>query len=192
MGTSFSWGFPDEQTLQQNAGAPADASLVIREALRENATSSYFPPQNASPTAQNSGGLGIQNVKRGFLDLTIAYDPSVVGTDFQTTSTAYERVGTELAGSVVTSGRPLLLLVRGNAGISAGYATFSVLLNGTEVTGANGMARVFPSNQETFSGLFIVAPPAGTQNLAMVWKTSTGSTVLMPRSSRPSLIAVEI
>lgn len=191
MGTSFSWGFPEEQAAQQNA-LPADSALLVREALRDNATSSYFPPQNASPTAQNSGGLGIQSVKRGFLDLTVPYDSTVVGTDFQTTSTSYVRIGAELSGAIVTSGRPLMLMVRGNAGISSGYATVSVLLNGTEVTGANGMTRIYPSNQDTFFGLFVVTPNAGTNNLAAVWKTSTGSTVLMPRSSRPSLIAVEI
>ncbi len=193
MGTSFSWGFPDEQALQQNTGTPAaDGTLMVRESLRENATGSFFPPQNASPTAQNAGGLGIQGVKRGFLDLTVPYDPTVVGTDYQTSSTSYARIGVELAGSIACSGRPLMLMVRGNAGIDTGYGTVSVLLNGTEVTGANGMARVFPSNQDTFFGMFVVTPDAGTNNVAAVWKTSTGGNLLMPRSSRPSLIAVEI
>lgn len=187
MTTSNFWGF-QEKTPDKAFSAPYDTSTVIRESLRDESTTSNLPRQNASPIAQTSGGIGIQNIKRAFLNAV----PSPLGVDFQTTSTSYVRAGSELSGSVETSGRPLMLLVRGNAGISSGYATISVLLNGEEVTGGDGMSRVYPSNQETFFGMFVATPPVGTQSIAMIWKTSTGSNVLMPRSCRPSVTAVEI
>lgn len=193
MGTDF-WGLGGiaQSPAETGQTQQVDPSYVIRETLRDPASGAYFPPQNASPTAQTAGGIGIQNVKRGFLNITTAYDPSVVGTDFQTTSTAYGVVSSELIGSLETSGRPLMVIVRGNAGIPTGYATISATINGDEITGGDGMTRVYPSNQATFFGMFVVTPSSGTQNLAMVWKTSTGGNVLMPRSCRPSLIAVEI
>lgn len=187
---AFSWGTAPPQ--DSDYSAPYDAKSAIRDSLRDGASTSNFPPQSASGTAQSASGIGIQNIKRGFLNITTAFDPSVVGVDFQTTSTAYGRVSPELAGSLETSGRPLMVIVRGNAGIPTGYATISATINGDEVTGGDGLTRVYPSNQETFFGMFVVTPRAGKQNLAMVWKTSTGGNVLMPRSCRPSLIAVEI
>lgn len=182
MGTAFSWGFPDEQTLQQNAGQ-MDPDVVVRDALRTSATTAFLTPQSASPTAQNAAGLGVQNVKRGFLDLRVAYNSSVVGVDFQTTSTSFVDVSSELTGQMVSSGRPVLIIVRAFASDSR----ISARVDSLEVTG--GTYGIAPGS--VGGGIWVVTPSAGNHTYALQWRLTSG-TALMTRESRPSLTVVEI
>jgi hypothetical protein len=191
MGTSFSWGFPEDAVMQQNAGS-IDSDVVVREALRQSSSASSFPLLVASPTAQNATGLGIQNVKRGFLNLQVPFDSTVVGVDFQTNSTSFTDVNEELVGTMQTSGRPVALIVRcRESGSLTGSQTvsFSVRIGRNEVTGSEGILRLTPATSGT--GMWFATPSAGTTTFAMVWKVSAG-TAIMPRSWRPSLTVVEI
>ena len=194
MGTAFSWGFPDEQVdaLAQNAGSIM-ADTMIRESLRQSATASSFPPLPASSRAQNATGIGIQNIKRGLLNLQVPFDSSVVGVDFQTSSTSFTDVNQELGGILQTSGRPVALILRcRESGSLTGSQTvsFSVRMGGDEVTGSEGILRLTPATSGT--GMWVVPdPPVGSTPFAMVWRVSAG-TAIMPRSWRPSLTVVEI
>ena len=191
MGTNFSWGFPQQDGTTLSPTSP-ETEFVVREALRQGSTASSFPPQNASPDAQGSTGLGIQNVKRGFLNLQVPYDSSVVGVDFQTSSTSFADVNAELTGRMQNSGRPVALVLRcRESGSLTGsqVASFSVRIGSDEVTGSEGILRLTPSSSGT--ALWFAVPSAGTNSFAMVWKVS-GGTAIMPRSWRPSLTVVEI
>ena len=191
MGTNFSWGLPQQDGTTLSPTSP-ETEFVVREALRQGSTASSFPPQNASPDAQGSTGLGIQNVKRGFLNLQVPYDSSVVGVDFQTSSTSFADVNAELTGRMQNSGRPVALVLRcRESGSLTGsqVASFSVRIGSDEVTGSEGILRLTPSSSGT--GLWFAVPSAGTNSFAMVWKVS-GGTAIMPRSWRPSLTVVEI
>jgi hypothetical protein len=191
MTTSNFWGF-QQQTPNEEFSAPYDVSTVIRESLREGSTAANFPPQSASADAQSSAGLGIQNVKRAFVNLAVPYDPAVGGL-LTTTSTVYELIDDSLGGSITTSGRPLMVFLRGTAQVpSSGYVTLSVTIDGDEVTGGDGMSFVSPAFPKPFLGMFTLTPDPGTHIIRAVWKSATGSLVQMAKSSRPSLIAVEI
>jgi len=184
MSTSFSWGFPEHQGLQQG-GVGVDPDVVVREALRANSTTTSLPPQSASPTAQNAAGLGIQNVRRGFLDLRVRYDSTVVGIDFQTSSTSFSDVSTELTGQMVSSGRPVLVFLRGTS--TGDPCTFTLRIDSREVTGiASGVG-----SSATGGGIWIATPTAGNHTYAMQWKVASG-TAILPRSYRPALTVVEL
>ena len=187
MGTnSFSWGFPEEQQLVQNSGSfTPDVSTQIRESLRLTQNASTFPPQNASPTAQNATGLGIQNVRRGFLDLRIQYDSTVMGTDFQTSSTSFTDVSAELMGNMVSSGRPVMIVVRGTS--TGDPCTFTVRIDNEEATGISSGITTSAKGD----GVWIATPSAGGHVYALQWKVASG-TAIMPRSYRPALTVVEI
>jgi hypothetical protein len=186
MGTSFAWGFPEDGGIQQNtAPTPGDFEYQVRDALRASQNASTFPPQNASPTAQSDGGLGIQNVRRGFLDLRVAYDSTVVGIDFQTTSTSFTDVSTELTGTMISSGRPVMVVVRGAS--TGDPCTFTVRVDNREVTGISSGITASAKGD----GIWFAQPSAGAHTYAMQWKVASG-TALMPRSYRPALTVVEI
>ena len=182
MGTAFSWGFPEEQALQQNAGS-VDPDVIVRDALRSSATTAFLTPQSASPTAQNSAGLGVQNIKRGFLDLRVPYDSTVVGVDFQTTSTSFVDVGDELTGQMVSSGRPVLVIIRAFASDSR----ITARIDSLEVTG--GTYGITPGS--VGYGIWVANPTAGSHTYAMQWRLTSG-TALMTRESRPALTVVEL
>lgn len=186
MGTSFAWGFPEDVGIQQNAAPnPQDFEQQIREALRVTQNASTFPPQNASPTAQGGGGLGIQSVKRGFLDLRVAYDSTVMGIDYQTTSASFVDVGSELTGTMISSGRPVMIVVRGTS--TDAVCTFTARVDNREVTQiASGITTSAKGD-----GIWFTQPAAGTHTYAMQWKVASGN-ALMPRSYRPALTVVEI
>ena len=188
MGTSFSWGFPDEAALQQNAGAmAADSEAQIREALRITPNASTFPPHNASATAQGGGGLGIQNVKRGFLDLRIAFDSTVMGIDFQTSSATFTDVSSELTGTMISAGRPVMIIIRGTS--TADVCNFTARIDNREVTGVTEGITTSAKGD----GIWFATPAAGTHTYAMQWKVKNSSfTALMPREYRPALTVVEI
>lgn len=186
MGTnSFSWGFPEEQQYQGAGTIAPDISTQIQESLRLTQNASTFPPQNASPTAQNATGLGIQNVRRGFLDLRIQYDSSVVGVDFQTSSTTFTDVSSELMGTMVSAGRPVMLVVRGTS--TGDPCTFTVRIDGDEVTGVSAGITTSAKGD----GVWFATPSAGGHLYALQWKVASG-TAIMPRSYRPALTVVEI
>lgn len=189
MGTSFTWGFPDEtmpaSPEEVRADQQAGFESLIRESLRSSAASSYFPPQNADATAQNSGGLGIQNVKRGLLNLCIQYDSSVVGVDFQTSSTSFVDVSTQLTGQMASSGRPVMIIIRGTS--TGDACTFTARVDTAEVTGVS--AGIVTSARG--NGIWVTTPEAGTHTYAMQWKVASG-TAVMPRSFRPALTVVEL
>lgn len=186
MGTNFSWGFPEEQQLVQSAGTfTPDVSTQIQESLRLTQNASTFPPQNASPTAQNATGLGIQNVRRGFLDIRIPYDSTVVGIDFQTSSTTFTDVSSELMGTMVSSGRPVMIVVRGTSTSAA--CTFTVRIDGDEVTGVSAGITTSAKGD----GIWFATPSSGGHLYALQWKVASG-TAIMPRSYRPALTVVEI
>jgi hypothetical protein len=191
VGTNFSWGFSEPSTTTQ-VQTSTETEFVVREALRQSSTASSFPPLTASASAQGSTGLGIQNIKRGFLNLQVPYDSSVVGVDFQTSSTSFADVSAELTGSMQLSGRPVAITVRcRESGSLTGsqVASFSVRIGNAEVTGSEGILRLAPSSSGTAT--WFATPDAGTSTFAMVWKVS-GGTAIMPRSWRPSLTVVEI
>ncbi len=186
---AFSWGIAPPQ--DSDYSAPYDAESAIRDSFRDGASTSNFPPQSASGTAQSAAGIGIQNIKRGFLNLVAAYDPSAP-TSFTTSSTSYVLIDDDLAGEVQTSGRPLMCFIRGIASIPTGHAQFSVMVDGREITDGDGLAFVVPSAPKAFLGMFTVDVPAGKHVVRGVYKSATGGLVTLPRSSRPAVIAVEI
>ncbi len=195
MSTQFSWGFGDQPVSAQPVPGvmqPVDEA-AIRESLRQGTSGSFFPPLPATATAQRATGLGIQNVKRGFLNLQVPYDSTVVGVDFQTSSTSFADVNQELTGTLLTSGRPVSLTLRcRESGSLTGSQTvsFSVRIGNVEVTGSEGILRL-GAGQSGTGTWFVSEPPSGTTPFAMVWKVSAG-TAIMPRSWRPSLTVVEI
>ncbi|MGA0133183.1 MAG: hypothetical protein ACO3ND_02375 [Opitutales bacterium] len=195
MGTSFTWGFPDDGGVSIQpapVSQPQSADTIIRESLRQSVTGSFFPPLPAGAQAQRATGIGIQNIKRGFLNLQVPFDSSVVGIDFQTNSTSFVDVNQELGGTMETSGRPVALILRcRESGSLTGsqFVSFSVRIGNQEVTGSEGILRLAPATAGT--GMWFTIPPAGSTPFAMVWKVSAG-TALMPRSWRPSLTVVEI
>lgn len=115
MGTGFSWGFPDAS--DNNEGAPntpsqADVDALFRDSLRNSAASSYFPLQNADPTAQTSAGLGIQNIKRAFTAKSTT-DGNTVYTPTELNDTWTEVYPSVLSTQITCSGRPLMVFIRG-------------------------------------------------------------------------------
>jgi hypothetical protein len=178
--STFDWGFDASQAGGQMI--PQDVGFVLQEELRKSQTTAFLTPQNASATAQNATGLGIQNIKRGYLNLVIPYDSSVVGIDFQTSSTSFVDVSTELRGSVATSGRPVAIFLRA----FAGSALVTVAIDGREVTGVQGVMTGAMGQ-----GHWFAQPSAGSHTYAMQWKVNSG-TQLMTRESRPSLTVVEL
>lgn len=195
MSTQFSWGFPSDATAV-DVTAPLPDS-VIRDALRVGANASSFPPMEASPNAQGASGLGIQNVKRGYLNLVTAWDPSAVGVDFQTSSKSFVDVSTELTGSLLTSGRPVMIMIRCGENGSLGASDtvyFSARIDGVEVTRSLGLVYKKAGPLPMTTGVWFAQPSAGTHTYAMVWKVDplATTTALMTRSSRPFLTVVEL
>lgn len=181
--STFDWGFGVQQE-SLGESIPQDIGTALQQELRKSQTTAFLIPQSASPTAQNDTGLGIQNVRRGFLDLRIPYNSSVVGIDFQTSSSTFVDVSSELAGRMASSGRPVMIILRANADSAA---RVTVRIDGDEVTGVTG--GVMPGAQGL--GIWVAQPSAGTHTYAMQWKSTSG-TVLMTRESRPALTVVEI
>lgn len=182
MSTAFTWGFPE-----QGMGdvVPQDVTVVLQDELRKAQTTSFLTPQSASPTAQNATGLGIQNVKRGFLSLVIPFDGSIMGIDFQTSSTSFVDVSSELTGSLTTAGRPVMIIVRGTS--TGDPCTFSVSIDKKEVTKVSAGITTSAKGD----GIWFAQPAAGDHTYAMQWKVASG-TAIMPRSYRPALTVVEI
>ena len=195
MSTQFSWGFPED-----GAGVDVMApqpEAMIREALRVGVNASTFPPMEASPTGQGSSGLGIQNVKRGYLNLVVPFDSSVVGVDFQTSSKSFVDVSAELTGSLLTSGRPVMIMIRCGENGSLGASDtvyFSVRIDGAEITGSLGLVYKKAGPVPMTTGVWFAQPSAGTHTYSMVWKVDALATTtpLMSRSSRPFLTVVEL
>lgn len=177
---SFDWGLPDVGEV-----APSDIGAAIQSELRNSQVTAFVTPQSADKDAQTSTGLGIQNIKRAFLNLVIPYDPSVAGIDFQTSATSFEDVSQELSGSVVTSGRPVAIYLRGSS--TGDAATFTVRIDKEEATGIS--YGVMTSAMGT--GVWFAQPDAGRHTFAMQWKVASG-TAVMPRSHRPYITVVEI
>ena len=174
--STFDWGFDASQAGGQMI--PQDVSFVLQEELRKSQTTAFLTPQNAT-------GLGIQNIKRGYLNLVVPYDSSVVGVDFQTSSTSFVDVSTELRGAVATSGRPVAIFLRGSS--TGDPATFTVSIDNRESTGS-------PSGVMTsaaLNGVWFTQPTAGSHTYSVQWKVASG-TAVMPRSFRPFLTVVEL
>lgn len=181
--STFDWGFGVQQE-SLGESIPQDIGTTLQQELRKSQTTAFLIPQSASPTAQNDTGLGIQNVRRGFLDLKIPYNSSVVGIDFQTSSSTFVDVSSELAGRMASSGRPVMIFIRAN---TDAVARITARIDGEEVTGVTG--GVMTGTQA--HGFWVATPSAGTHTYAMQWKVTSG-TAILTRASRPALTVVEI
>lgn len=181
--STFDWGFGGTQSVGEVI--PQDISYTLQDELRKSQTTSFLTPQSASPNAQTATGLGIQNVKRGYLNLVIQYDSSVVGVDFQTSSTSFEDVNARLRGEMASSGRPVAIFVRGTS--TGDAATFTVAIDNREVTGVS--AGITTSGKG--DGIWFAQPAPGTHTYSLQWKVASG-TAIMPRSYRPYLTVVEL
>ncbi len=143
---------------------------VVRRMLTGGELARLVGPANADATAQDHGsGLGIQNVRRGVLALTVA-PPANLGIPIGAGWTALP-----IGGKLSLSGRPLLVCVQaiGAAGPSVGAElNLSATVRGEEVTGAvNGMPGAHTSAHDPtgITGWHVIPRPlAGPAEVGMV------------------------
>lgn len=185
--STFDWGLADPQQVNLPAGdvIPQTAqSAALADAFRQSSLTSFFPPQTASSDAQNSSGLGIQNVKRGFGLFRAKYGGTYVGLDFQVNSATWKDVGPDVAGVVATSGRPVIIFIEGNFYVSSGATRdVSISIDGDPVADT---ALISSAGQ--FFRSWSVTPSSGNHKYTMIWRGD----LVMPRSSYPTLTVVEL
>lgn len=148
----------------------------------------WLPAGRAAVDAQSAGGLGIQNVNRGFLNL-------VGGSSDYVISGAGEVDGTNLAGSVMCTGRPVLVLATFTFTLNAGTTIFVVdfLMDGVSLTGTpNGVAYWATAGSATMPAFYVATPQAGPHRFSLWANTGGGTTTITSTSTKPRMIVVEL
>lgn len=107
--------------MNQLAGQDAiSMEAAVQDALRQSQNVAYATVQQASPTAQNASGLGIQNLKCGFSAASTAA-PGSVYVQVPITYTWTEVYPDVMTKTVSCSGRPVLVFLRGQFGYQNPY-----------------------------------------------------------------------
>lgn len=171
--STFDWGFQSD-SAPLGESVPPDIGFALQDELRKSQTAAFLTPQSASPDAQTSAGLGIQNVKRAFsakstTDGTTVYAPTTL------TDTWTEIYPSALTTSVFCSGRPVMVFLRAKY---LHLATFPVgNLPGEIEARVDNSTRLFvqpcsdkepvTDNNKTLQAFGVVDPPAGSHAFSL-------------------------
>jgi hypothetical protein len=176
--STFDWGFqPGSASFGESI--PQDIGVAIQDELRKSQTVAFLTPQSASPDAQTSTGLGIQNVKRAFAsksttDGTTVYVPTTLD------ATPIEVYPSAITTSVFCSGRPVMVFFRATFLHLATYPVSN--LEGEMEARVNNSTSLFvqPCKAEetvytkgsAIQAFGVVVPPAGSHSFSL-WARSS-------------------
>lgn len=193
----MSSAIPGSQIPGSGGGVRDIIRQELERMLRGGEFGQILGKANANALAQQGGiGLGIQNVRRGVLWV----ESQGIGTLTVTAATAgFSALQEPVKGTIVLSGRPLLVVVSGTiTGGVGGDIVLSVLLRGAEITGlANGIPGTYAGAQFTMglTGLWIIpAPTAGTAELEVVADARGANATIYNdiTDNRVTLLALEL
>ena len=162
---------------------------------RDNVAQS-LGPANANATAQQTGGgIGIQNIRRGVLSVTLGG----LGSNITVThgTSGFAALSTPLQGEVYLSGRPLLVMVQGVIGAGAsGSIALSVTVRGVDIVGtANGLPGTYTAlAAQGVCGFKVVTNPAPGRAVVAVTAdaTTADGAVYVDGDNSLELLAVEL
>lgn len=146
---------------------------ALNEILAGPSIADLLPPGTiGDQTDAHGAGVPISAIRRGMLGPLMGRS-----SNYSVTATSFAELDSaNLAGVMVCTGRPVLILIA--AGVQPASALWiSVAMDGTEVTGRGGMAY---SIQSAVAGLWlspwaIVTPRPGPRRFAMVARVNTGT-----------------
>jgi hypothetical protein len=180
---SFGGGFGDDV-------APATLDDV-RDFLRGSEVASLLPPGNIDPQTQMQGsGIPITKIRRGLLGPLLG-GPS----NYTITSTTPVEVdGALLAGTLVCTGRPVLVLLAAGV-LPTNTVWLSVAMDGADVSTRGGMTySQLATTPVPLSSWEIVAARPGPRRFAMTARVNAGSAVVYSDLSgnRVEMLVVEL
>lgn len=176
------WGVPDVRgDPAQPGSSPSGANGALYGVLENFVRLPDFGKRlvkgRIGNLAGTSGGIDIDRVNRGMLGPL--FGSKTVGS-YPITATSWAEVDSfNLAGTMVCSGRPVMILMALDAAIgSAGNIEVSVAMDGVEVTGTvDGLGLIDTASAGDFNlvNWYVKPVSAGQHRFALVAKVNTGS-----------------